>query len=175
MSQSSSQVFVGESSNINLYAYVGNDPLNRVDPSGKEGEPLRRPYICKSVRNEMEQNTPRTTDGRPIEPNTKQPIDGKPDLGHKTGNEFRTEKAAAQQEGLSQKEFNDRMNNSSKYQLEDPSSNRSHRFEAKGDVPLRPSQAPVEVPAARPAPVEIAPRVTPGPVGGAFMRSSNGQ
>lgn len=46
------------------------------------------------------------------------------------GNEFRTEKADAEQAGLTQKQFNDKMNDPAKYQLEDPSSNRSHKFEA---------------------------------------------
>jgi hypothetical protein len=70
-------------------------------------------------------------DGRPIDPNTGRPIDGTPDLGHKTGQEFWREKAKAEAEGLSQKQFNDRMNNPDKYQLEDPASNRSHEFEQK--------------------------------------------
>jgi len=56
-------------------------------------------------------------------------IDGTPDLGHKPGNEFWRAKAQAEAEGLTQKQFNDRMNNPDLYQLEDPSSNRSHRFE----------------------------------------------
>jgi len=59
--------------------------------------------------------------------NTGKPIDVKYDLGHKPGNEFRKEKA--QKEGLSQKEFNDRMNNPDLYHPEDPISNRSHRYE----------------------------------------------
>jgi len=92
---------------------------------------LRRPYIRKDVRQEVERRAPRAQDGRPIDPNTNKPIDGKPDLGHKTGNEHRTEAASAKAEGLTQKQFNDRMNNPDKYQLEDPSSNRSHRFEKK--------------------------------------------
>ena len=69
--------------------------------------------------------------GRPIDPNTRMPIDGKPDIGHKTGSEFKREKAAAEAEGLTQKQFNDRMNDPLKYQLEDPSSNRSHKYEKK--------------------------------------------
>ena len=43
----------------------------------------------------------------------------------------RTEKAKAQKEGLTQKEFNDRMNDPNLYQIEGPHSNRSHKFEAK--------------------------------------------
>lgn len=66
--------------------------------------------------------------GQFIDPNTLQPIEGKYDLGHKPGHEFRKEKARAQRESLSQKEFNDRMNNPDLYQIESPSSNRSHKF-----------------------------------------------
>ena len=58
-------------------------------------------------------------------------IESKYDLGHKYGKEFRTEKAKAQKEGLTQKEFNDRINDPNLYQIEDPHSNRSHKFEAK--------------------------------------------
>ena len=32
-------------------------------------------------------------------------------------------------EGLTQKQFNDRMNNPDYYQIEDPFSNRGHKFE----------------------------------------------
>jgi hypothetical protein len=90
---------------------------------------LKRPYIRQSVREEVEAAAPRTPDGRPIDPNTGQPIDGTPDFGHKPGNEFWREKQSAEAEGLTQEQFNDRMNDPNKYQLEDPSSNRSHRYE----------------------------------------------
>jgi RHS repeat-associated protein len=90
---------------------------------------LQRPYIRNATRQAVEDAALRTPDGRPIDPNTLQPIDGTPDLGHKPGNEFWREKAQAEAEGLTQKQFNDRMNDPSKYQLEDPSSNRSHKYE----------------------------------------------
>jgi len=83
------------------------------------------------TRAEVETRAPRDPQGRPIDPNTKQPIQGKPDLGHKTGNEFWREKARAEAEGLTQKQFNDRMNNPDLYQLEDPASNQSHAHEQK--------------------------------------------
>jgi len=38
-------------------------------------------------------------------------------------------KAQAEAEGLTQQQFNERMNDPDLYQLEDPSTNRSHRFE----------------------------------------------
>ena len=92
---------------------------------------LHRPYLRQSTRQAIEDAAPRDAAGKPIDPNTGQTIEGKPDIGHKAGNEFWREKAAAEAEGLTQKEFNDRMNDPSKYQLEDPSSNRSHKFEQK--------------------------------------------
>ncbi len=83
---------------------------------------LRRPYIRKEVRQTVEEKAPRTADGRPIDPNTRKPIEGKPDLGHVFSHEFWREKAIAESEGLTQREFNDRMNNPDLYQLEDASS-----------------------------------------------------
>jgi hypothetical protein len=97
---------------------------------------LHRPYIRKHVRAEVYSRAPRAPDGRPIDPNTLQPIDGTPDFGHKAGHEFWREKAKAEAEGLTQAQFNDRMNDPDLYQLEDPSSNRSHRFEKPRQVQL---------------------------------------
>ena len=105
--------------------------LDKKDQAAIKGaaKQLRRPYIRKGTRQQVEDNAPRTPDGRPIDPNTGSPIDGKPDMGHKPGREFRKEKANAEAQGMSQKEFNDQQNDPDIYQLEDPSSNRSHRFE----------------------------------------------
>jgi RHS repeat-associated protein len=93
---------------------------------------LRRPYIRKRVRQDVDAAAPRTPEGQPIDPNTLKPIEGKPDLGHRYGHEHRRERAKAEAEGLSQGEFNERMNDPSFYQLEDPVSNRSHRYEKPG-------------------------------------------
>ncbi|MCB0104925.1 MAG: HNH/ENDO VII family nuclease, partial [Caldilineaceae bacterium] len=103
----------------------------RADKAVGAAHALRRPYIRKSVRQAVEDAAPRAPDGRFIDPNTLLPIDGKPHLGHKFGNEFWREAKQAQEEGLTQKQFNNRMNDPSKYQLEDPASNRSHRYEKK--------------------------------------------
>ncbi len=93
--------------------------------------PLHRPYLRKATVEAIEAAAPRDARGRPIDPNTGTPIQGKPDRGHVPGHEFRREKAAAEAEGLSQKQFNDRMNNPKLYQLENPSTNRSRRYEQK--------------------------------------------
>ena len=92
---------------------------------------LHRPYVRQSTRREVEAAAPRDAVGRAIDPNTGRAIEGKPDLGHKPGSEHWRERQRAEAEGLTQKEFNDRMNDPSKYQLEDPSTNRSRRYEQK--------------------------------------------
>jgi hypothetical protein len=96
---------------------------------------LHRPYIRKSVRDEVEARAPKDEHGNFVDPNTGESIIGKYDLGHVKDHEFRTEKANAEKEGLTQKQFNDRMNNPDLYQIEDPASNRSHKYEAKDPKP----------------------------------------
>jgi len=102
------------------------------DPARVVGD-LNRPYVRTQTRATVEARAPRAADGRFIDPNTGRPIDGSYDLGHKPGHEFRREKARAEAEGLTQAEFNDRMNDPDLYQIEDPSSNRSHQFELPGN------------------------------------------
>lgn len=91
---------------------------------------LHRPYIRSEVRAEVEARAARNENGQFLDANTGKPIEGQYDLGHKAGHEFRTERAIAEKEGLTQAEFNDKMNNPDLYQIENPSSNRSHQFEA---------------------------------------------
>uniref|UniRef100_UPI00196A0F9A HNH/ENDO VII family nuclease n=1 Tax=Rheinheimera baltica TaxID=67576 RepID=UPI00196A0F9A len=93
---------------------------------------LHRPYVRKHVRETVESRAKRMADGRFRDANTGLPINGKYDLGHKRGHEFRREKVKAEAEGLTQKQFNDRMNNPNLYQIEHPSLNRSHKFEKPG-------------------------------------------
>jgi len=99
--------------------------------------PLNRPYIRKDIRAEVEQRAKDNglyKDGKFLDANTGKPIEGKYDLGHKFGHEHRREVAQAEEEGLSQEEFNDRMNNPNYYQIECPSENRSHKHEAPDQV-----------------------------------------
>jgi len=106
---------------------------NNIDAlRGGAKKELHRPYIRKSTRETVESRGKNTADGRFRDANTGKPIDGKYDLGHKKGHEFRREKAKAEAEGLNQKDFNDRMNNPDLYQIENPSLNRSHKYELPG-------------------------------------------
>jgi len=90
---------------------------------------LNRPHIRKHVREEVEHRAAKNEKGQFLDANTGKPIEGQYDLGHKAGFEHRREVAKAEEEGLSQEEFNDRMNNPDYYQIEDPHENRSHAHE----------------------------------------------
>ncbi|MFP3765049.1 GH-E family nuclease [Prevotella intermedia] len=59
--------------------------------------------------------------------------DGEYHLGHKEGHEYRYYKEYAEKKGMTQKEFNDLMNNPAIYQIEDPHTNMSHVREAKAN------------------------------------------
>lgn len=103
----------------------------RVVPDSPEG--YHRPHLRKSTVNEIYKNSPQDKSGRYLDANTGQPINGKPDIGHKPGHEFWREARKACDSGLTQAEFNEKMNNPGLYQLEDPHNNRSHRFEDKSE------------------------------------------
>lgn len=90
---------------------------------------LHRPYIRKGVRQEVENRAQKNSKGQFLDSNTHKPIDGKYDLGHKPGHEFWREAEKAEKEGLTQEQFNNRMNNPDLYHIESPHENRSHFHE----------------------------------------------
>ena len=92
---------------------------------------LHRPYVRKSVREEVERRAEKNENGQYLDAKTGKAIEGKYDIGHKYGCENARAIKWAEQQGLTQKEFNDLMNNPDLYQIEDPSSNRSHTYEMK--------------------------------------------
>lgn len=94
---------------------------------------LHRPYIRKSVRMEVENRALKNEKGQFLDANTGKPIEGKYDLGHKYGHEYRTALREAEEKELTQKEFNDQQNNADYFQIEDPCSNRGHEFEKKDE------------------------------------------
>jgi len=95
---------------------------------------LHRPYIRKSVREEVENRAQKNENGQFLDANTGRPIEGQYDLGHKAGHEFHREAASAEEQGMGQEQFNDLMNNPDLYQVEDYRSNRGHAFEQKDDL-----------------------------------------
>lgn len=90
---------------------------------------LHRPYIRSHVRTAVEQRTPKNEKGQYLDANTGKAIEGQYDLGHKFGHEYWREAEKAEKEGLTQEQFNDKMNNPDYYQIEDPHENRSHVHE----------------------------------------------
>ncbi|MCV7251130.1 HNH/ENDO VII family nuclease [Mycobacterium hackensackense] len=68
--------------------------------------------------------------GLPIDPNTREPIHGTPDVGHKPGFEEKTTNDMVTQYGLSRREKLEWSNDPSHYRLEAPGSNRSHQYES---------------------------------------------
>lgn len=90
---------------------------------------LHRPYLRKSVRQEVKDNAPKNEKGQFLDANTGKPIEGKFNYGHRYGHEYWREAEKAEKEGLTQEEFNDRMNNPKMLQIEDEHSNKSHEFE----------------------------------------------
>jgi RHS repeat-associated protein len=104
-----------------------------VGESAQRTDNLRRPYKRKAFREQVESVAPRTNEGLPIDPNTFKPIEQKPHFGHKYGKEHRRLVKEAESRGMSQKDFNDWVNDHPDwFQLEDPVSNMSHRFEKPG-------------------------------------------
>ena len=92
---------------------------------------LHRPYIRKEVREQVEANAEKNEKGQFLDANTHEPIEGQYDLGHKADHEFWWEKQQAEKEGLTQEQFNEKMNDPDLYQIEDPHNNRSHKYEEK--------------------------------------------
>jgi len=96
---------------------------------------LNRPYIRAHVRTEVERRAAKNEEGQFLDANTGKPIQGRYDLGHIPGHEHRREVQKAEEEGLTQNEFNERMNNPDLYQIEDPKENRSRIHEMPDNEP----------------------------------------
>ncbi|UTC66586.1 MULTISPECIES: RHS repeat-associated core domain-containing protein [unclassified Treponema] len=138
-----SQDPIGLAGGLNLYSYV-HDSNFWVDIFGLY---LHRPYIRVSTRMAVEKEA-NIINNRFVDANNPNKLikggkrrsysiaEGKYHLGHKKGNEFWREKEKAEVEGLTQKQFNDRMNNPALYQIEDPYENMSHKHEKKKDKKL---------------------------------------
>jgi hypothetical protein len=96
------------------------------------GETLYRPYLRVSTIDAIKANT-QTMDGNFLDPRG-DIIEGDYQIGHKYGYEFYKFKSWAEGLNMSQLDFNDYMNNPDFYQIEDPLSNMSHKYEAPADI-----------------------------------------
>ena len=102
-----------------------------VHNAGNCGCNYNDPYIRKWVRDELEEAQEYTEGGLRIDPNSGVPYAGPPDIGHRAGFELWKMKALAGQNGLTQQEFNEMMQDPEFYQYENPATNRSHCFELR--------------------------------------------
>ena len=117
--------------NITDSARAVTKSANNIADGASKSKSLHRPYIRKSTRMEVEAMAPKTPDGRFIDIHSGKPIDGKYDLGHVYGKEYWRMRDWAMEQGMTQKQFNDYMNNPRFYQIEDPHLNRSHKYEMR--------------------------------------------
>ena len=90
---------------------------------------LRRPYIRNSTRQAVLDSAPRGPNGEWIDANTRELFTENYHLGHKYGQEFWRMRNQAIENGLTQKHFNDLMNDPDLYQIERPINNWSHKYE----------------------------------------------
>jgi HNH/ENDO VII superfamily nuclease with conserved GHE residues len=106
-------------------AASGAERATSIDPVAS------RAKLRASTKEDIRASAERTPGGDFIDPNTHQviPKDGPFDYGHKPGYEWRTTQQTARDEGWTRPQVLDYENDPSHYQIEDPSSNRSHLFE----------------------------------------------
>ena len=96
-----------------------------VDPAAS------RVYLRTSTRQAIQDAAPKTADGDFIDPNTGQviPQEGPFDYGHQPGYEWWRMQQMARDQGWTRQQVIEYENDPSHYQIEDPSSNRSHQYE----------------------------------------------
>ena len=84
-----------------------------------------------ATKQAIQDAAPRTADGDFIDPNTGQviPQEGPFDYGHTPGNEWWRTQQMARDQGWTRQQVIEYENDPSHYQIEDPSSNRSHFYE----------------------------------------------
>lgn len=91
----------------------------------------RRVRIRKETYEKINAMQPLNEDGKMIDPNTKDVLPDKVDIGHKPGYEWRLRKKEFEQKKFTREQVIEAENDPNIYQLEDPSSNRSHKYEKK--------------------------------------------
>ncbi len=113
-------------------ASPGEDINGTLKSAAPVGPAKGRVYIRVSTRQAILNNAERLPNGDFVDPNTGEPIpkDGPYDIGHKPDYEWWKTQAKARVEGWTRRQVIEYENNPAHYQIEDPSSNRSHLYEA---------------------------------------------
>jgi molecular chaperone GrpE (heat shock protein) len=94
---------------------------------------LKRPPLRQSLQNAVRKVGKTNADGKFLDANTGEVIEGEPVFGHKYGREHRRLVLEAVAKGMTQDQFNDWVNSHPEwFQLETKANNESHRFEKPG-------------------------------------------
>ncbi len=94
---------------------------------------LRRPSLWQATKDAIRKAAKRNSEGKFLDANTGEVIQGEPVYGHKWGREHRRLVLEASAKGMSQDEFNAWVNAHPEwFQLETEANNLSHRFEKPG-------------------------------------------
>jgi hypothetical protein len=101
---------------------------NPLDPDSR----YDRVSLWEKTKRDIRSAAPTDANGDFIDPNTGQviPKGGPFHYGHKPGHEYWRARDWARENGLSREDFIAHQNNADNYQIEDPSSNMSHRYES---------------------------------------------
>jgi hypothetical protein len=90
-----------------------------------------RPSIRQTTKVQVRASAPKTADGDFIDPNTGKAVPpDKAQFGHKPGYEARCIRDKALAQGWTRQQYLDYWNDPAHYQMEDPISNQSHRYES---------------------------------------------
>jgi len=102
------------------------DATKATGKCAKAVNALRRPSLSAATRRTIEAAAEKTTDGKFIDPNTREVIEGAFDCGHKPGYEHRRLLTIASEKGMTQDEFNKWVNSHPEwFQIEKRCNNRS--------------------------------------------------
>lgn len=105
---------------------TGSNMARKISP-----DDLRyRPNLSATTKRQVLANAKRTPGGHFIDANSGKVIRGPHDFGHKPGYEWRCIKAKALAQSWTRQELIDNFNNPAHLQIEDPASNRGHRYES---------------------------------------------
>jgi len=107
--------------------------LREQEENLREALKLERPSLRESTKQAIQDAAKRAPDGRFLDANTGEPIDGPFHYGHKYGHEHRRLALEAQKRGMNQSQFNDWVNQHPEwFQIESEASNLSHQYEKPG-------------------------------------------
>ena len=112
-----------------------SDEIATAAKQARAGAPVaaQRKNPSDATKVKVRDAAPKTTDGDFIDPNTGQivPAGGPFHYGHKPGHEWRCIRDKSSRLNWTERELSDYVNNPDLYQIEDPASNMSHKYEAK--------------------------------------------